>query len=303
MGEKAGTSESEASLFPSMEDRNRPIQRAEAEEAINSLFRRALTEGDPKAWMRGLLKLIAQMSRYSVFNAKLIFLQRPGAVAVGTEFYWKRKHRTIRPGAMPIVILAPSGPIAILYEYEDTEGSQQLSLLDDEDHRGDKAISEAFYRSFASRVEAVGLTKKHPDGLIRVVDEGLGTARKGDVHHRRDRRDRYVIRINRIASPRERVLTLIHELGHIMCGHLGMHPLGWWPDRKSLGGLPEGMRHDIKEFEAEAVAWIIANRAGIASTAPDYLASKVAPLDNERLNINCVLDAANRIEPLLEKRR
>lgn len=280
-----------------------PIAREEAEAAINDLFRRAMTTGDSSAWMRGLLRFIRDMRRYSVFNAKLIFLQRPGAVSVGTVRYWAQRHRSIRPGAMPIIILAPNGPIAIVYEMEDTEGPTQDPLFGALESRQVRTVAESDLRAFISGIEAIGCSTRHPEGLFLVAEEGLGTGRPGDVHYRRDRMERFVIRINRNLSATERFLTLIHELAHVMCGHMGPHPRGWWPDRLSFAHLPESMRDDLREFEAEAVAWIIASRCGLTSNAPDYLADKVAPLDAERLDINAVLDAANRIEPLTGLRR
>jgi len=58
------------------------------------------------------------------------------------------------------------------------------------------------------------------------------------------------------------------------------------------------MQDDIREFEAEAVAWIVASRAGIETKSTEYLAAKVAPLDNERVDVDAVLQAANHIESL-----
>src|SRR5437016_2976609 len=91
-----------------------PITRDEVQDAINDLFHRAMKNGNPKAWMAGLLTFIAGMRRYSIFNAKLIFAQRPGAMAVGTVRYWANRGRSTRPGAMPIVILVPRGPFTLV---------------------------------------------------------------------------------------------------------------------------------------------------------------------------------------------
>jgi len=274
------------------------IGRAEAEDAVGELLRRALGEGDPTAWMARLLTFIRDMKRYSVFNAKLMFLQRPGAVAVGTARYWADRGRTIRPGALPIIILVPNGPICPVYEAEDTEGSKQLDLLTGYDDRKARTISDDDFRGFVGRVDLYGKAGKRKTGLFRVIEEGLGSARHGDVHLRRDESDRFVIRINRNAEPVRKFTTLLHELAHVFCGHMGPHPQASWPDRRRLRLATDKAQGDIKEFEAEAVAWIIASRAGIISDSPDYLASRVAPMDGQMLDINAVLNAANVIEPL-----
>jgi len=61
-------------------------------------------------------------------------------------------------------------------------------------------------------------------------------------------------------TPAEQFVTLLHELGHLFCGHLGafadnnlaVEEFGW-PDR---GHIP----HAAQEIEAELVAWWLAKR-------------------------------------------
>jgi hypothetical protein len=109
---KAPTDNSEPWLFPEEGPRSgrpkAPLTRDEAHEAINDLFRRAMKRGNAKQWMTELLRFVVGMRRYSIFTAKLIYAQRPGALAVGTPLYWSRRGRSVRPGAMPIVILVHS---------------------------------------------------------------------------------------------------------------------------------------------------------------------------------------------------
>jgi hypothetical protein len=298
---KVPIGENEPERFPEGDSlpppgRSTTITRDEAKDAINDLFHRAMKDGDAKKWMAGLLTFIANMRRYSIFNAKLIFAQRPGAVAVGTPRYWADRGRTIRPGAMPIVILVPRGPFCLVYEYEDTEG---LGVSRTNPHivvRGQ--ITSSDWGRLATAAERDGKTAEEPAGFFRVMEEGLGYARAGDVHHRRDSQGRFVIRINSNLSSDAKWTTLVHELGHVYCGHAGPHPRAWWPDRQRLPGIHSTMQRDIKEFEAEAVAWIVASRAGIETSSADYLASRVAPLDNERVDIDAILRSANHIEAL-----
>jgi hypothetical protein len=275
---------------------SRPITRDEARNAINDLFRRAMKHGDPGQWMKGLLTFITGIRRYSIFNAKLIYVQRPGAVAVGTPRYWAKRGRSIRPGAIPIIILVPKGPFDLVYEYEDTEGPEPQRPLASFEAVG--SVSSHDWNKLRFAVERDGRTPRVKAGFFRIIEEGLGHGRAGDVHHRRDAEDRFVVRINRNLDPPTKWATLVHELGHVYCGHCGRHDRGWWPNRRELPGVHPTMQEDIREFEAEAVAWIIASRAGIETKSADYLASRVAPLDNERVDLEAILRAANHIESL-----
>jgi hypothetical protein len=291
--------QSEPWLFPDEGPRSgRPkalLTRDEAHEAINDLFRRAMKHGNASQWMAGLLAFIAGMRRYSIFTAKLIFAQRPGAVAVGTPLYWARRGRSVRPGAMPIVILVPRGPFTLVYEYEDTEGREPQQPLASFIAKGN--ISAPDWDRLKRAVELDGKTR-NAKGIVRIMEAGLGHGRAGDVHYRRDAADRFVVRINANLDAPTKWATLVHELGHVYCGHCGRHERGWWPDRRKLPRIHASMQEDIREFEAEAVAWIVASRAGLETKSAEYLAAKVAPLDNERVDIDAVLQAANHIESL-----
>jgi hypothetical protein len=50
--------------------------------------------------------------------------------------------------------------------------------------------------------------------------------------------------LNSNLSAEARYATLVHELAHLYCGHLGTLNDKWWPDRR---GLP----HAAREFEAK----------------------------------------------------
>src|SRR6202023_553532 len=52
--------------------------------------------------------------------------------------------------------------------------------------------------------------------------------------------------LNSALSPESQYGTLVHELAHLYCGHLGTPNDRWWPDRQNLS-------HTIREFEAESV--------------------------------------------------
>ena len=55
---------------------------------------------------------------------------------------------------------------------------------------------------------------------------------------------------------------LCHELAHIYLGHLGTNADGWWPARVN-------MPVRAVEFEAEAVAFLVTARIGLAGSSAE----------------------------------
>src|SRR6202163_3430131 len=74
--------------------------------------------------------------------------------------------------------------------------------------------------------------------------------------------------LNSIFSAEVRYGTLVHELAHLYCGHLGTPNDRWWPDRQNLS-------HSVREFEAESVSYLVCARLGIDAASEEYLAGYV----------------------------
>lgn len=90
-------------------------------EAVDDLFRQALRAQGNQA-LPDFLNFLARFRRYSLFNAMLIRVQRPGALAVASRQRWRGYGRTVAPDAVPIVILLPFGPVQFIYDVGDTQG-------------------------------------------------------------------------------------------------------------------------------------------------------------------------------------
>src|ERR1700704_696034 len=71
---------------------------------------------------------------------------------------------------------------------------------------------------------------------------------------------RYQLLLNSNLSDESRYATLVHELGHLYCGHLGAWDQRSWPDRR---GVPVAVR----EFEAESVSYLVCSRLGIENAS------------------------------------
>src|SRR4051794_31372873 len=106
----------------------------------------------------------------------------------------------------------------------------------------------------------------------------------------------YGVVINDRLDPAQRFVTLAHELGHIFCGHLGACQSitikkneSGWSDRTHLGS-PE------REIEAEAVAYLVAARAGLAPASASYLGEYAKSADLSKVDVETIIRAAARIE-------
>ena len=267
----------------------------ECRDAINGLFNEALNNRPDKAFQE-FLAFAQRFSGLSVFNAMLLRVQMPGVTAVATARKWALRGRYPKPGAWPLVILQPFGPVLFVYALEDTEG---------EEVEGERSNS-------LSASGAIGtctfdhIVKKAEEQGVRVSVAAYGTTLAGfaQAGHRiyakrfelTGSSHRWDVIVNSNFDAPSRYATLAHELGHVYCGHLGGHPGGRWPPRTHLGVAE-------RELEAEAVAWLVSNRNGVVPKSADYLSLHATRADLAAISMFSILDAANRIEARTAKRQ
>jgi hypothetical protein len=265
---------------------------SEDAQAIDNLFRQALNKKGAGAFLE-FCDFIRRFHRFSVFNAMLIAVQRPGAQAAGSRHQWARIGRRVNPDAVPIVILRPFGPVEFIYELGDTTGVPLPGGDHDpfgasgylHDHVWDRAVTAAGKAGVA--VETID---NYGAGLAGTAAALHGTT-DSDTTTVEGRSVRWRVRVNRALDWPARYATLAHELAHVYCGHLGGDPKDRWPNRATLF-LTQGQQ----ELEAEATAYIVCARVGIETRSADYLALHVQPGDLEAISVFAILAAANRIE-------
>lgn len=223
---------------------------------------------------------------YSANNQMLIGLQTGWTATLVASFkQWKKYGRKVRKGEKAIKILAP---INVRY-WRDDEGNRYGAR---EDHPAD--AEEINFMAFkAVPVFDIAQTEGEPLEVVRrrvyaergggwplldsmddrgvyealtrlaahygiPVEETLirGTARGrtvAEMHMSLDGETKRKLRIeiDRHMSLADKAKTMAHEIGHVVCGHLG--------ERDGI------VCRELKELEAESVAYIIAGMFGLDS--------------------------------------
>ncbi len=234
--------------------------------ALDELFARTQLYRTSKKYVE-LLRFISRFKRYSPFNAALVHMQMPGATYVLRAIDWSRRYqREVLPNARPLVALQPMGPVMFLSDVSDTDGPPLPDGIPDPFKT--KGIIE-------DQLEKT-LENSKRDG-IRVYDMQGGSqhagsirlARQTDLSKKLQFRDelvdvRYELLINTKLSREAQYSTLVHELAHLYCGHLGTPNKKWWPDRRQLD-------RSAREFEAESAAYLICARQNLKTTSDEYL--------------------------------
>jgi len=103
---------------------------------------------------------------------------------------------------------------------------------------------------------------------------------------------RYCLLLNENLSRESHYATLTHELGHLYCGHWGTPNRKWWLDRSHL-------EKTVREFEAEAVSFLVCSRKDIANPSDRYLSGYLDHYDEIPLiSPETIMKAAGLIEQM-----
>jgi len=266
---------------------NRLAHFEDCRSAIDQMFSEALATHGSRAFDE-FLGFVVRFSNLSVYNAMLVRVQRPGAGAVATRNKWNEFGRSIKPDAIPIMILRPFGPVAFVFEQSDTEGRALLGECENPLF-AKGSLTQRFYDQSVMAAKKYGVEVKATDNygvLLAGTAAGFGT-RPESFETKAGRGFR--VRVNAKHDLPTRFATMAHELGHIYCGHVGADSKGRWPDRSR-------MTHVQVETEAEAVAWLVCQRYGIETRSREYLSDLVKGADLSGISMYSIFEAANRVE-------
>ncbi len=257
--------------------------RAEAYSAIDELIRSALAYHTPERFVE-LMKFTRRLPKYSPFNCMLLHIQNPNLKYVARPQQWAAIGRKIKPGARPLVILAPMHPVMFVFEVSDTEGAPLPPEIERE-------IEDPFAVEGFIEAKTWERVLRGCGGLgIVVKEEPLGNNLAGDVRLIGVESSRYLLRLNAAHDSAARFATLAHELAHLFCGHLGRTESDFWEKRDDLSLAS-------RELEAEAVAYLVASRFRLNTASQKYLSIYLTPgVTLPPYSMETILTAAGAVE-------
>jgi hypothetical protein len=284
------------------------LARESVRAALDDLFQNARQFNSSKAYLK-LMQFIGQFRFYSPFNATLIHIQMPGARFVATAHRWRKEYcREIKPGARPLVILQPMGPVLFVFDVAHTDPLP-----------GAPPLPRSVERPFEVRQGTINaeleqtIENAKRDG-IRIDERPQGSQRAGSIQCAFTpgyldvlvsagamRKYKYVqlqyqLLLNSNLSREARYATLVHELGHLYCGHLGTPYEKWWPDR-------QGLSLSVREFEAESICYLVCARLGIDNPSEEYLAAYMRRYESTPpISLDCVMKSSWLIEQMGRER-
>ena len=208
---------------------------------------------------------------------------------MGTSIFTKTQK-----GCKALAILAPMAPVLFLYDLDDTEGGSVDTAHLKPSVSAGRLLNEALEKTVENcAVHGIAV------GYGEASDPRVGQAITLTYNTRQQYRDlnpdsqaSYLIVLDKTANPENRYQILVHGLGHIFCGHLGIDGKAWWQDRRGI----EQAKADI---EADSVAFLTLRRKGLTRFS-DHLLSGYRKDDSElpAFSLNAVFHAAQYTEDM-----
>lgn len=220
-------------------------------EALNQLST-ALDQGHSEN-LTALLKTMPRFHRYSLHNVCLIVSQRPEATRVAGFHTWRKFGRFVRKGEKGIAIMAPivgrkdadaadsesktvvGFRAAYVFDVEQIDGAP---LPEPAEAAGDPGVKTA---SLRAAITAQGIALDY----VAELDGALGTSSGGRIE------------VLTGLAPASEFMVLAHEYAHELLHRSDERPAS----------------RDTREFEAEAVAFVVGQAIGLDVTeaARDYV--------------------------------
>lgn len=281
------------SLFPTV-DASAPALADGDGSALDDVFNAMQHFRGSREYLQ-LLRFIGRFPYYSAFNGFLLYIQNPDATYVATAGIWqKRFKRYLKPGARPLLILAPMSPVRFVFDLQDTEGEPFPPTMPMRSAAAGKLVETLFENTVHNcalhgiMVRQVGAGSPATGSAVPLSD---GVGHPGAAPDL-DGGMKYLILLYREHPAEDKYAAMIHELGQILCGHRGIDRWAWWPDRRKV--QPAAAR-----LEAASAAYLVCRRIGLEAIAKKYLADY---LGQEQMlpnpGFNAILQATQYIEEM-----
>jgi hypothetical protein len=242
-----------------------------------------------------LLTFIARFPNYSPFNGLLLYIQNPEATYVATARNWLQKfRRQPKFDARPLFILAPKGPILFVFDIHDTEGEPAAPALQQPPAAGQRTPAKIYANTLHNcALHGIAVYETSAEKAAAGPASRITPALRKEFNDFSLEKDTsYLVLINKSQSLEDKYSSLVHELGHIFCGHLGIDRHAWWPER-------ENSNLNGEDLEADAVAYLVCRRLGWQAQPAKLLTrllEKNHPLPV--FSLNALLQAATYAEEL-----
>lgn len=276
-------------------------------EDINELFRLIVEKKDSQE-LKHFLQFQKKNKHQSPFNNALIYAQNPRCVYYMTSDQWLKRHGCrVREDARPMIILFPFGPIKFVYDVSQVEGNKDIVENDFlnwwQEDKNNIITADIIEKTIRVCEKKYQIHLEHKDPKDYLEHHSLSTG--GYVSSKKDLSDRPHI----VLHPRyddismdfiiEKYGVLVHEIGHVLLGHLGQQRYfinSKTGQSKELCPERRHLERNVEELEAELVAWLVFNRFGIHKKSEEYMATWFLNKENmEKMDFALCLRTANKI--------
>lgn len=243
-----------------------------------------------------LMKFMGRFRKYSPFNCLLLYTQNPAISYVATSNQWSKQFRRFpKRDARPLVILAPKSPVAFVYDLKETEGDpipeRALRPYATEGKISENCFENTIHNSTVHGIEVREIVLQHYHGGSAVRLSGAARRNFSDLNLNHS--SEYLILLDKNDVLEDKYAVLVHELGHIFCGHLGHTSQDWWSNR---------IGHDkvFVETEAESVSFLVCRRKGLISNSEKYLSGYLNKSNQEvpPVSLQTILKVTTYIEEM-----
>ncbi len=226
-------------------------------------------------------------SGMKLINSFLLYIQRPGLGFAASEKTWNEYGRIIKPGANPLIVLLPFGPVDFYYEACDTYSEDNRPLEDwmcgnssviRSEIKSDNGMSDLFqFIRMALECHGVYYSEKEygmrQGAQLSYIDVPITVTsyiKKKTIEYQTC----YCITVNSRSDTASKVTSICHEIGHLLCGHVGID-YGLKKNSNIRISVPERnlkkISRESTEFEAEKTCELIMSILGYRYDSREYL--------------------------------